>query len=249
MDAPVNNMDARKVYDWLSFSQFQILPARCPLCNLRSPSGELLCRACRGALPRQGPACYQCGEASGHADGICGQCLRQPPPLARTLAPFRYDTPVRQLITAFKFRKRLDFGRLLGNLTLPVLRRAYREDPWPRCLLPVPLHPARLRQRHFNQSREIALCLGRGLQLPVRENLVRRVRDTRPQADLAGKDRRRNIRGAFAVSGPVPDHVALIDDVMTTGHTLFEIARLLRKAGCLRVDAWVLARAQPCRAR
>ena len=120
---------------------------------------------------------------------------------------------------------------------------APRVEPLPARLVPVPLHRNRLRRRGYNQAVELARPLGRALGLPVAPRLCRRQRPTPAQAELTGSDRRRNVRGAFAVAAPVPRHVAIVDDVVTTGSTVGELARVLRRAGAERVEVWAVARA------
>jgi ComF family protein len=132
-------------------------------------------------------------------------------------------------------------GRLLGTLLTRALQQA--GAPYPELLLPVPLHPARLRERGFNQAVEIARPLAQALGLPLDLNSCQRRRATAPQAGLEAIERRRNIRGAFALTRPLPArHLALIDDVVTTGSTVAELTRLLKRAGAERVEVWALAK-------
>jgi ComF family protein len=157
------------------------------------------------------------------------------------LAAWRYEEPIASLITRFKYGGDLAAGRVLA------LGLAERAEPVerPQALVPVPLHWRRLRERGFDQALEIARVLSRSLERPVLE-LIERRRATAAQAALSAAERRRNLRAAFApIRGAVvPVHVALIDDVMTTGSTLDAAARVLRAAGAQRIDAWVLARAE-----
>ena len=115
----------------------------------------------------------------------------------------------------------------------------------PDLLLSVPLHRRRLRQRGYNQALELARPLAQALHVPLRHDRLQRRRHTGAQTELDAVSRRRNVRGAFAVREGValPAHVAILDDVMTTGATLAECARVLRRAGVARVDVWALARA------
>jgi len=132
-------------------------------------------------------------------------------------------------------------GRLLAQLSAAELAAA----PRPQALIPIPLHDNRLRRRGYDQALELAQPIARQLNLPLRADLLRRTRATQPQSQLDAAGRRRNLRGAFAVCqrGPLPAHVVLFDDVMTTGATLYTAANALRRAGIARVDAWVCARA------
>ncbi|GAB6041709.1 hypothetical protein JCM17961_23840 [Endothiovibrio diazotrophicus] len=154
----------------------------------------------------------------------------------------RYASPVDRLVQRFKFNGGLVDGRLLAHLLID--GAVARETARPELILPVPLHPARLRRRGFNQSLELARPLAEALAIPVDFALCARIRNTAVQSQLPAKARRANVRGAFALRGPLPAaHVALVDDVLTTGHTAAELARLLKGAGAERVEVWTLARA------
>lgn len=174
---------------------------------------------------------------------LCGGCLRHEPPFAGAWAPFRYEHPLDLLEARFKFHADLAAGRVLSALMIE--RAAADAPPRPELLIPVPLHSARLRERGYNQALELAQPLARAFAIPLRADLLVRTRATPPQTGLDAKTRRRNLRGAFALAEgtALPEHVALIDDVMTTGATLRECARVLRRAGVARVDVWALARA------
>ena len=172
---------------------------------------------------------------------LCGSCQRHRPPYDRCIAALRYQGPVPSLVGAAKFRRRLNAARLLGQLLTDRVRDA--AGPLPQVLIPVPLHPRRLAERGYNQALEIARVPARELALPIGSRLCERVAATLPQAGLDERARRINIRGAFAVPGPWTwDHVAIVDDVVTTGSTVAELARVLRGAGVRRVDVWAPAR-------
>jgi ComF family protein len=174
---------------------------------------------------------------------LCGECLEREPPFACTWAPFRYDHPLDLLEARFKFRGDLAAGRVLAEL---MIERARFELPaMPALLVAVPLHVSRLRERGYNQAFELAKPLARALGVALDRDLLQRTRATPAQTGLDAAARRRNLRGAFAVEKrrEMPSHVVLLDDVMTTGATLRECARTLRRAGIARVDAWALARA------
>jgi ComF family protein len=159
-----------------------------------------------------------------------------------TITALRYVFPVDQLVLALKFAGRLPPGRLLGELLAESVAVACTKHP--DVLVPVPLHPARLRERGFNQAMEIARPVSHALGVPVSTRACRRIRATAPQSDLKGKARRRNVRGAFIADEHVAGlHVAVIDDVYTTGSTIAAVTAALRSAGAARVDAWCVARA------
>lgn len=226
---------------WLAAAEARLFPPHCLVCTAAGTPGRDLCAGCLNTLPRPGNVCRRCAEPlAAPVAEACGRCQRQPPPYDRTLTALRYEEPVDQLIQSFKFHGRLTAGRLLGEL----LADAVVADELPQALIPVPLHPARLRERGFNQALELARPLARRFGLPLLTNNVVRVRDTRPQSQLGYRLRVRNVRSVFALSRPLAyRHVALIDDVMTTGSTLAELARVVRAGGAQTVWVWVVARA------
>lgn len=220
-----------------------LLPLRCLLCRSPGEGVDDLCAACRAELPWAGPACARCGLPLPRPAPCCGRCAGRALPFAASHAVFLYQPPVDALLRRLKFHADLAAGRLLAALAAPALAAA----PRPGALLPLPLHRRRLRQRGYDQALELARPLGRALGLPVLDTRLLRQRHTAPQSELGARARQANLRGAFALAPgpPLPAHVALLDDVMTTGATLAEAARVLRRAGVARVDAWVLARALP----
>lgn len=237
----VNQSLRQKVDSALATLGRVLLPPRCLLCAEPGADGHDLCATCAASLNPGYSACAQCALPLGQPAAACGRCLRQPPPYTHTIAAGLYQFPLDALLPRFKFHADLAAGRELVRLLLAVARHAER----PQALIPVPLHPQRLRQRGYNQALELARPLSRALELPLQAGLLRRIRATAAQSELDAAARRRNVRGAFAVSADasLPDHVALIDDVMTTGATVSECARVLRRAGVARVDLWLVARA------
>jgi len=222
---------------WLSTLLF---PPRCLVCGEPGHAQRDLCPACTAALPWMAAACRRCalplppGEP---ADALCGACQRLRSPLESVQAAFVYAAPVDGLLRRFKFHRDLAAGRLLAQLAGDRLAAVER----PQALVPVPLHLSRLRQRGYDQALELARPLARTLRLPLMDGL-HRVRATTAQSELNAAARHRNLRAAFIARGPLPAHVALVDDVMTTGATLHAAAGALRRAGVARVDAWVCAR-------
>jgi ComF family protein len=159
--------------------------------------------------------------------------------------PFRYAYPIDHLIQAFKYGGQAHCGRVLGGLLARHLHSS-REGSWPQLVLPVPLATQRYRQRGFNQAIELASALRSIEGMVVRADVIARTRETLEQASLDRKARRRNVRHAFELTQPMyARHVAIVDDVVTTGSTASEIARLLRRAGAQRVEIWAIARALP----
>lgn len=220
-----------------------LAPARCHLCG--SLGQAPVCRACAAGLPWNRGACRACAlPVAGFASGwdVCGACLADAPPQDSTWAAFTYGTPVAQHLVGLKFHGRLASAHVLGVLMAERLAR--RPQPLPDVLMPVPLHPARLRRRGYNQAAELARELGRRLAIPVEPTLARRVRPTGEQTRLDATARRRNVRGAFLVEDCVAGrHVAILDDVITTGATAAELARAARSAGAAQVEVWAAARA------
>lgn len=191
-------------------------------------------------LPWNRTACLRCALPLPTAAPACGDCLQRAPLLREVHAALVYRFPVDRLLPRLKFRADLACGRLLSQLMLD----AVASLPRPEALIPLPLHRARLRSRGYDQALELARPLSRALRIPMFDGVLSRSRVTAPQSLLDADARRRNLRGAFAVrSGThLPGHVALIDDVMTTGATLEAAAKVLRRAGAMRIDAWVCAR-------
>ena len=237
---------ATRLARWAARSLHALLPPRCLLCAEPGADGLDLCGACRAALPWNRVACARCGLPLALAAPACAHCLRAPPPFAATVAPGVYAFPRDRLLPRLKFHGDLAAGALVATLLVEALRTA----PRPQALVPVPLHRDRLRERGYDQALELARPLARGLGVPLRADALRRTRATSAQSALAAGARRRNVRGAFVVGGgALPAHVALVDDVMTTGATLGECARVLGGAGVARVDVWVAARVPAARSR
>jgi ComF family protein len=213
-----------------------LLPQDCVLCA--APSGDgLFCAGCERDLPVLGEACPQCaGPAAGGA--VCGACLSDPPSFDTTVAVWRYEFPIDRLVLALKYGGRLALAGTFGD-ALAARAAGRRVD----TLVPMPLAPARLRERGFNQAMEIARRCARDTAIRVDAALAVRVRDTPPQTDLPRDARTANVRGAFACADAVAGMaVAIVDDVMTTGASLEELARTLKRAGAARVENWVVAR-------
>lgn len=169
----------------------------------------------------------------------CAGCRRRPGFVDGSCIPFAYAYPVDRLIIGLKFYGDLTAAAELAGLLLP--RVAQR--PRPDCLMPVPLHSSRVRKRGYNQALEIARPIAAKLNLPVDCSSSVRVRPTKPQVGMDARSRRRNVRGVFAVRAALPcKHIAIIDDVVTTGSTVQELARALKRAGVERVQVWAIAR-------
>lgn len=219
----------------------------CQLCDEVSDHPQhAICIACEAELPWLGGHCRICAVPLPGSGLICGACQHKPPAFSRVEAPWRYAFPVDNLITRFKHQGQWPHGRLLAELLAEHIRHAYDEGlPRPHGLLPVPLARRRQRQRGFNQAQMLADWLGQRLQLPVHGDWLLRRLDTPAQQGLDATTRKRNLRQAFALGQPgMPRglHLALVDDVLTTGATANSLARLLLRAGAIRVDVYCLAR-------
>ena len=231
------------VYNWLNFNLFPARHTDCRLCSLPTDDASGLCRDCLADLPLNQYACPRCGAGLPNSVAIaCGECQRHPPQFDSAHIPYRYAPPLIPFITGLKFHGRLAEARLLAELFLSSFTA--NTLPLPECLIPVPLHSRRLRERGFNQALELARLLSQRLHLPIENQFVQRRLHTQPQSELSGDIRRRNMRQAFQLKSPVLyRHVALIDDVVTTGSTVNELAQVLRRAGVEIIQVWAIARA------
>jgi ComF family protein len=242
----VSSAIVRRLSNWHalflnSCTQFaqSMLPQQCLLCAAPAVA-QALCADCYTRLPWLTAArCPQCALPTGDGS-ICGACLSDPPRFHGVTAAFAYAWPLAPLIHHYKYA---------GNLALaPVLAQALaaRLAGGADLVIPMPLAPARLRSRGFNQALEIARVVSRVTGVPLAVSACRRVRDSTPQAALPWKERAKNIRGAFVCDADLSGmRVAVIDDVMTTGATLNELARNLRQAGAIEIQGWVVARTLP----
>lgn len=209
----------------------------CLLCGAYSGNGNL-CQDCLAHLPYlQVKRCRFCANPVS-TGSICGSCLADPPRFARTLAVFSYDFPVDALIRSLKYHENLALASTFAHMLVDASPRYPRPD----FITSVPLHPAKLRERGFNQAQEIARTVSNKAGIAMIAS--RKIRDTPSQTSLAWKEREKNIRDAFACDSDLTSrHVAMIDDVMTTGSTLNELAKTLLGQGAREVSAWVVARA------
>lgn len=219
----------------LNFAQ-NLFGADCLLCGAYS-GRENLCRECLAHLPYLPESkCSLCANPS--TDPVCGACLAKPPRFARTLAVFSYDFPIDALIQSLKYRGNLALATTFAHRLID----ASKGFPEPDLLMPVPMHPSRLRERGYNQAAEIAKIVSKKTGIAMVES--RKTRDTPSQTSLPWDERERNVRGAFSCGMNLESkHVAIVDDVMTTGSTLNELARMLQGQKAGEVSAWVIARA------
>ena len=220
------------------FVQRLIAPS-CLLCSGPS-AGALLCAPCDADLPRlSGSLCDTCALpiTSGQR---CGACLTHPPAYDHVCAPYTYAFPADALVQGLKYRGLLAIAPLFGSAIASSLGER------PDVIIPMPLADARLRERGFNQAQEIARHVAKLTGIALQPRACRKVRDTQPQAALPWKERAKNVRKAFVCDDDFTGkHVAVVDDVMTTGATLNELARNLKQAGAARVTGLIVARTLP----
>lgn len=225
-----------------------LLPRICLLCRALTTRASHLCAPCEKDLPILSHACLKCAQIlHGNTESslVCGACQQHPPPFDQTFVLLAYEAPVIRLISDLKFQGQLSHAPLFADLLhTQITSKWYAHQPLPDLLLPMPLHPFRLKERGFNQALEIARPLARALRLPLDILGVERIRPTAPQSTLSAVQRARNVANAFRARGSYfGRHVAILDDVMTTGHTLAALAQTLKTAGARQVDVWCCARA------
>lgn len=224
-----------------------IYPPTCVLCENPGHKGMDLCQACYTDLPFIDLACLVCGlPLSGvmAVNNICGQCQQHPPHYQVSAIPFSYTTPLDHMIQAFKFNAKLYYGRLLGDLLADYIQLHY--ESLPDVIIPVPLHVSRQRQRGYNQALELGKHLCKRLPLTVDCRSCKRVVNTSPQSSLKAHERQKNVKDCFVFT---PDqhttkvsHVAILDDVITTGATVRELAKVLHNHDIQKIDVWACAR-------
>ena len=218
-------------------------PSLCAVCH--GWGRGRVCADCLDRFAAPVPRCRRCALPLAAPVAVCGTCLTTAPPFDAALAAVDYRPPWDRLVTAFKFHGALDLAAVFADAIVGAERR--RAAARPALVLPVPLAPARGRERGYNQAWELARRVARRLDLVAEPDLLLRLRETAHQLALPLADRAGNVRGAFAVEprrrGELRDrHVAIVDDVMTTGSTAAEIAAVVRQAGAATVEVWVLAR-------
>ncbi len=235
----IKNHYLKKACTWL-------LPFTCILCADPSKRNQDLCDSCLQSLPRLKQGCLCCAiPLSFSPTGLlCGQCLQKAPPFDVTHALYSYELPITKLILELKFTQALVNARLLGELlATEVLQVWYKAKPLPHVIIPIPLHTTRLKERGFNQALEIARPIAKALRLPINTTDCHRSKLTIPQSTLLATERHKNVKGAFNLTGNFTGlHVAVIDDVITTGSTMTEFCKVLKQHGAQRIDVWCCAR-------
>jgi ComF family protein len=219
-----------------------ILPAQpCVLCGSMSHDG-LWCGPCDQALPYlHTPLCPVCALPT-PAGEVCGQCLNHPPLFTNTVAVFGYSFPLDKLVQAMKYGEQLSLAHAFARK----LAQRIDQAALPDYLIPMPLHPVKLRERGFNQSLLLAAKIARDHDLKMFPDACRRMRDTPPQSTLPWNERKKNVRNTFCCDIELTGKsVALVDDVLTSGASMGALAAAVRQRGATEISAWVVARTLP----
>jgi competence protein ComFC len=242
---------ARRVVGWLKFADVLVYPSFCELCGgfLGKPGERVVCGDCLDRLrPCVSSFCPVCGrffEGAGEPH-LCGDCLNQPPPFARHRSSAKYEGPVKEVILLFKYRGYEILGKYLADLVGRSI--AGEDDIWEGvdAIIPVPLHPKKLKKRGYNQAAVLSRHLSRLKGVKLLENCLIKARNNPAQTSLTAAERKDNVRGAYLVRKPAFVRgriLLLVDDVCTTGATLGECSRALKRAGAREVRAVTAARA------
>ncbi len=228
-------------------TKFSFFKSNCVLCDAQISESVSICQACRSDLPRVEVACRGCALPMGSHinNNLCGQCISQKTFVDYAENIFFYENPVDYLISQMKFQQQLSSAAVLADLLKNDIKDRQLEHGLPDLILPMPLHKKRLAKRGFNQSYEIAKPLAKSLNIPVALNLVARVKETQTQTHLNKQQRHKNVSGCFSLlTEPSASHIVIVDDVVTTGATTNELAKVLKKSGVEKVGVWSLARAE-----
>jgi len=214
------------------------------LCGVNCGSGRNLCHSCEADIRINNSACICCAIplAAPNQGQLCGQCLQKTPEYDAAWSPFVYAQPLEWMIHQLKFNAKLFYANILSDLALSHLPDL---DDRPDCIIPVPLHAKRIKERGFNQALELVKPLANKLSIPIDIKNCFRQKYTTAQTDLNAKCRRQNIKDAFVFNNSHRyRYIVLFDDVITTGSTMGELAKTIKYQGVERVDVWSLARAE-----
>lgn len=230
------------VNNWLNNAQSICFPSHCVLCGSAGEAKLDLCNGCQSDLMGITNPCYQCGLPLTENEKMrCGECLKAPPCFDHVVCGYIYQPPFSSLVQGLKFNGRLQYARLISQLMARQIEQC--SEPSPELLIPVPQHVARTRERGFNQALELARILSKQFTINIDFRSCQRVRLTRAQSSLGAARRHANVKQAFSLAKPLTaHHVAIVDDVMTTGNTVNALARILKKSGVKVVNVWVAAR-------
>lgn len=243
MDARFVQLHTAKVRSSIGFPvepRLSLFPHYCLLCEVRFEGVRDLCEHCHVALPWNDSACPRCGQPLTSAG--CISCRRLPVSCLQTVAPLRYEEAIATWVQALKFHSGFREGQVLGELLATAVEGTLGNRGRPDCIVPMPLATRRLLRRGHNQAAFIARIISKRVHIPVRHRLLTRTRATLKQADLPRSARRANVVRAFAASDVTGLHIALVDDVLTTGATMQSATRVLLANGAAAVEWWVAAR-------
>jgi len=219
-----------------------LLPDKCIQCKqaLKLSENQPVCTACYPTLPLQASICQRCAQPYTGLTDYCGRCLTAPPYFDACFCPFEYKTPISDLIICFKYQQTPGLAQKLARLIAAEIE--LQNVTMPDLLVPVPMHNKRLRQRGYNQSSLLAQQLGRLLEIPVDYGALRKIRHTEQQTQKTLKQRKNNVLGSFSLRKNISvKSIAIIDDVVTTGSTAGEIAKILKKNGVDYIQVWGIA--------
>ncbi len=218
-------------------------PLYCQLCLNRCKHSLALCEKCQALLPYNSHCCKICAVPLPENQSICGVCqLKTQHDYQQIYSPFLYQQGIVYLIQQFKYQGHPAFGK-----TLALLYKNWIQDQsitYPEALIPIPLHPVRFRQRGYNQSLEISRILAKQLNITLDYQLLKRTHNNPKQSLLSASQRKDNIHGVFSLNSSTPSyqHIAIVDDVVTTGSTVAEAAKILQTVGIKKIDVWSIAR-------
>ncbi len=224
-------------------SQHSLFSSNCLLCK-QPAQAALICQYCAEELPILDHFCFQCGIPLAGHQTLCSQCQRNPPAWDRLHILSDYEFPIKGLVHQLKYEKNTLAADLLSQFLIDTYQSDEYSHSQPEAILPVPLHWRRNCYRGFNQCLELARPISRHLDIPIRGDLLKRIRHTKVQAGLSQTDRQSNLEKAFIIKPHSYKHVILLDDVVTTGVTATTLVQLLKANGCERVDVWAVCRTQ-----
>jgi ComF family protein len=223
-----------------SITQLLRLPSVCELCRQYHNQPVAICELCQGLFQRIGPCCRYCALPLPDEDYlVCGYCCKKQPFIDKTMTAYLFEEPLRTLLHRFKYKDALYLQSFLVSLMLKALPPSGLQTD---CLVPVPLHPRRMRERGYNQAAELCKRLAKQFKVPYELNLCKKRIHTPSQAGLSGQQRRENLRHVFEIKSSGYQHITLVDDLLTTGSTANELARAFKVEGVKQVELWCCAR-------
>ena len=231
-----------KLYKQLAQLKNWLFPDTCYSCaeELQQESSSF-CTDCLASLPYLDEACHRCGEPLFHGDSACGKCISRQPTFDQCFCPFIYEDPIKKKIQELKFSDYPKNLAMIADLFLQELDA--KKIAIPEAVISVPMHPKKLRGRGFNQSYELAKAIAKRLDIPLLYDHIQKSKDTPKQTSQTFKQRRKNLFKSFrAVKKIEHQHVAIVDDVVTTGATAEEISKILKKNGVDYIQVWGIAR-------